>query len=432
MFGRSLLAIAVVFATGFAGSLLDVVSTSGILATEGRGPLLALWTFDALIALLAAGAVVNFIDRFDRLQLVQRIAWIYVASSLTFATLLRSFASAGWPFVVAAVGERMINVVVYAAAWALTRDVCGSDPWALSRARLAASVGILLGAVTAAATGAYHVQPYALFGAVAAIFLFVALVLSRAAARARSAPAPDERAEVAVSIVPPFRAFQSLRPSVPVESASPRTGVRRAMADLRDSRGVRLVALIGALNGVAFTALAYELAMLVGDGVAGDVQARYGTLRTFEFFAHTFGDMVLAPLAIRRWGFAPAMGLTPTVLVLGLGLLFRFRSLALGMAASSLLQFAFSFEAIAVATAVATAPRSTRGRVGVMLDTTPYQFGYIAASATLAALLLAERLGIPSQSCRRAGLAVGLAAAVISGWCALALTRKLRRESSAI
>jgi hypothetical protein len=357
---------------------------------------LGLWLLDAVVALVAAGLVATVVDRFDRTVLTRRIVLVYAATALLYAALLGIGKPGPVTFVVVAVGERLQNCVVYYTAWSLARDAFGTNVTHLSRLRVVSTAGQLAGAAAAGATAAAGLSRAALFIPLAVAFVVVERILAKG--QHEGALEPQQNAG-ASSLPPPAPAFASLRPTMappgdaPV--AAPRfLGLRRIVAYLRESRNVRNLMVLGIFNGVGFSILAFVLARVLdaeGGRNVDALQTQYGLLRALEPLAYAATELLLAPLVVRRLGTARVMGFTPFVLLAAVSALWARPRGGVGIAGSAALQASFAVEAPALSVTISSLPARLRGRVGVLLDSTPYSLGYILAVVILGVFLFVER-----------------------------------------
>lgn len=400
----------------------DVIGTSGLVATQGPAALLALWLFDAFLTLVAAGAVAQVVDRVDRSVLLRGAALACAALAIVYAVLVGGDHPRPAAFFVVAVGERLQQGVLYYAGWALARDAFGADVRRLAQVRVLTTVGQLSGAALAGAVASLGVSRAFLFVPLGVTFLVVERVVAHGAKTGRLVALP-----VGSSMPPPaMPAFASLRPATlqQMQAAAEETppddeprGLRHALGQARRSRHVRLLLALGLLNGVGYTVLAYELARLLGVEAAQGVQGlevRYGVLRALEPAAYALAELFVAPFCIKRAGIVPVLALTPAVLLGALAWLWAVPLASIGIVGSTVLQASFGVEAPALSAAIATLPARVRGRIGVLLDATPYTFGYIAAIVVLGALLAGERLlGLGSSPARLVAAVFGVVTSVL-------------------
>jgi len=404
----------VLFVGHFGAAVGDVVGTSGLVATGGPSSLLGLWLLDAVVALVAAGLVATVVDRLDRTLLTRRIVLVYAVTALIYAALLGFGKPGPTTFIVVAVGERLQNCVVYYTAWSLARDAFGTNVTHLARLRVVSTLGQLAGASAAGATAAAGISRVALFLPLAVAFVVVERIL--AAGQRRGALEPQQAAG-ASSIPPPAPAFASLRPTVAPPGDGPLApprfkSLRRLLTYVRESRNVRNLLLLGIFNGVGYSVLAFVLARVLdaeGGRSVDALQTQYGLLRALEPLAYASTELLLAPLIVRRLGAMRVMGFTPFVLLAAVGSLFAFPRGGVGIAGSAALQASFAVEAPALSSTIASLPARIRGRVGVLLDSTPYSLGYIIAVAMLGLFLVLERqLQLSPNTSRAVCCAIGV------------------------
>jgi hypothetical protein len=382
------------FVTHFGAAIGDVVGTSGLVASGGPAAVLGLWVIDACIALSAAGVVASFVDRVDRAVLARRVLIVFAGTALLFAVLVRGERPPWFAFAAVLCVERFQNAILYYVAWSLARDAFGSDVTRLARLRVLSTLGQFTGAGAASLAARHDLSRATLFVPLAMMFLLVNVVLGMGTKRVQL---QGVSVRTGNSSIPPPVAFASLRPFGGSDEAlaAPQSVVRRWISFLRASRQVRGLGLLGLLNGVGYTILAFEVMRLMSiadEGNADHLQQQFGLLRAVEPIAYVVAELFLAPRLAKRLGVMRVMGFTPFVLLFSVSGLIGFPTVLVGTLGSAFLQAGFGIEAPALSSTIASLPARIRGSIGVLLDSTPYTVGYVFGSALLGGVLLLQHV----------------------------------------
>ncbi|MBL8602447.1 MAG: hypothetical protein JNK72_11035 [Myxococcales bacterium] len=406
---RWLVVVPLLVLSTLGAALGDIMGVSGLVASHHPDALLLVWLVEALLAVLAAGLVAERIDRYDRVSFARSSAgaaalcalvgaWVFLRPSPNPAALLAL-----------AVVERLQSCVLYAVVWALARDVFGARVAAFVKLRVVSTLGGLGGAGLATLGASAAVARSTLFLGLALAFVLAALTLGAATKR----------------LGPEAAALRVVRRDEGAAAPS----LRSAVVAVRAHAALRALSGLGVMNGAAYTVFTFLVAQSLGAqaGAGADtVQRWYSALRGLEPLAYAGTELLAAGWVIARLGLTRSLTVTPWVLLAINLAVARAPTPRTTFVTSALLQAAFAIEGPALAARLAALPTALRGRLGVLLDGTPYSVGYIVGVGLLGLVRLFE--------VRAAGAEWGalptLGLALLCGLAGLRFAARLRASAS--
>ncbi len=397
---RSAVAVGGVLLIGYiAAGVADVFAVSGVVAELGESPLLAVWSFDAVVTMAFAAFAASAIGGISPARLVDVL---FLLAAIVNGVLALAFAlhlpDAPLLFVLAAVDKLEMNVI-YFSAWALARELLNVDETVTYYGRINAMT--LLG--TVAGTGAAGLairqgfSPAWVLGLVACSFAGGRVALSRMLGAIGPRPGGDDEA-----------------------APQQRTGLRASLAMMRRSPLLRRLAVLGVMNGVGYTVLSLEVIRRIAAAeTGGAVHTRfamvYAALRIGEPLTYTLIEVTVAAPLIRRFPVARLFLGTPIVVLIAMVAMWSFSSPLLALCAACALQAAFGIEQPSRAALIAGLPVEVRAGVGVITDGSFYQIGYLAGCAGLGLLVIVGHLTHVPESLLVSGrLFIGALAAILA------------------
>lgn len=372
---RALAIAAVLTSSALMQEIAGIVGTSGVVADAGIDPLLGLWVFDAIIAVVCALGLGLIIDRAPRRRLAIGLLGVFGAGYVAiWGMRLLHFspaASYGALYSLNSVESRLVPLTV----WALARDLMTDEEaitWfgpinALSYA------GSFIGGAFATWAGLEHIAPDPLMavGGVSLVLAAIALRRMRALRHVVLAdpdPPKDPRASQIVHTDSPLRYTLS-------------------------SPLLRGVAMLLMTNGIAETAVAHHIIQAMSKAAGGnmdDMQAPYGEYRLLICAVAATAGSILPAYLVRRIGFQKVFIVTPLSLLLALATVAIWPGEYVAIGVSTFLVVASAVESPAVSAYLVRTPEHLRGRVAALVEGSMYSFGYIVGS--LGILLLHREL----------------------------------------
>ena len=414
---RALALAAVLTSSALMQEIAGIIGTSGVVADAGVDPLLGLWVFDAVVAVVCAVGLGLIIDRAPRRRLAIGLLGLFGASYVGVWAMRMAGATPtvayGTLFSLNSIECRLVPLTV----WALARDMMSDDEaitW-FGPINAMSWLGSFLGGAFATWAGLQHVAPDPLM-AVGGVSLILAAI--------------------AVRRVP---ALHHVAPVTPVEPTNPReTAALETQSPLRyllQSPLLRSVALLLLTNGIAETAVAHHIiqAMMGKATDMAELQAPYGEYRLLICAVAATAGSVLPAYMVRRLGFERVFLVTPLALLLALGVVAMWPGQSVAIGVSTFLVVAAAVESPAVSAYLVRTPEHLRGRVAALVEGSMYSVGYIVGALLI--LLLHRELptGIAGGLLTTRELIL-LLAALASGAALVVLRRamlQLRAEADA-
>ena len=376
---RAIAIAAVLTCSALMQELAGIIGTSGVVSDAGVDPLLGLWVFDAVVAVVCALGLGLIIDRSPRRRLAIALLGVFglayvgiwairaygVAPATCYAVL----------YSVNSIESRLVPLTV----WALARDMMTDDEaitW-FGPINSLSYVGSFIGGAFAIWAGLSHIaaDPMIAIGGLSLVGAALALRRVRALRHVSLAdpePTPDDPAEVSQHTDSPLRY-------------------------LLHSPVLRGVSLLLLTNGIAETAVAHHVIQAMygktniwSAGEMADLQAPYGEYRMLICAVAATAGSVLPAYLVRRLGFERVFIVTPVSLLIALGAVAIWPGEIMAIGVSTFLVVAGAVESPAVSAYLVRTPAHLRGRVAALVEGSTYSVGYIVGS--LAILLLHSEL----------------------------------------
>ena len=376
---RALAIAAVLTCSALMQELAGIIGTSGVVSDAGVDPLLGLWVFDAVIAVVCALGLGLIIDRSPRRRLAIALLGVFGLGYVAiWAMRLYGVAPATCYAVlysVNSVESRLVPLTV----WALARDMMSDDEaitW-FGPINSISYAGSFIGGAFAIWAGLQHIaaDPMIAIGGLSLIGAALALRRVRAlrhVSLADPAPTPDDPSEASHHTDSPLRY-------------------------LLHSPILRGVSLLLLTNGIAETAVAHHVIQAMygksnvwSAGEMSELQAPYGEYRMLICAVAATAGSILPAYLVRRLGFRRVFIVTPISLLMALAAVAIWPGEIMAIAVSTFLVVAGAVESPAVSAYLVRTPAHLRGRVAAWVEGSTYSIGYIVGSLMI--LLLHQEL----------------------------------------
>lgn len=364
---RAIAIAAVLTCSALMQEVAGIIGTSGVVSDAGVDPLLGLWIFDAMIAVVCALGLGLIIDRAPRRRLAIGLLGVFgIGYIATWGMRLAGVSPAtsyGVLYSLNSVESRLVPLTV----WTLARDMM-SDEEAITwfgPINSISYVGSLIGGGFATWAGFAHIAPDPLMAIGGASLLLAAVLLRRV------------RALRHVSLADPA-------PS-PEDPAEPAHHTDSPLSYLLHSPVLRGVSLLLLTNGIAETAVAHHVIQAMSHAAKdmADLQAPYGQYRLLICAVAATAGSVLPAYLVRRLGFERVFIVTPVSLLLALAAVAIWPGEIVAIAVSTFLVVAGAVESPAVSAYLVRTPAHLRGRVGAIVEGSTYSVGYIFGAAMI-------------------------------------------------